>query len=143
LGELVVPKAITDWLRAALRTTDTTQTKAREDALAHAMAEQARIEARIEQMYLDKLDGRITAVFFDEKAAAWRQEQAKLHARIKDLAQQTQSYEDAINAVEQTSKLCKEFPTQPPTEQRRLLTIIIDTATWKDGKFEATLKTPF
>jgi len=35
------------------------------------------------------------------------------------------------------------FLTQPGGEQRRLLTIIIHNATWKDGKFEATLKTPF
>jgi hypothetical protein len=27
---------------------------------------------KIETMYLDKLDGRITATFFDEKAALWR-----------------------------------------------------------------------
>ena len=143
LGELVVPKPVTDWLRAALRTTDTTQVKAREDALQHAQGELQRIEARIETMYLDKLDGRITVAFFDEKAASWRAEQAKLQARINELRQQTANYEDAINVVEQTSNLCKEFPTQPASEQRRLLTLIIHTATWKDEKFEATLKTPF
>jgi hypothetical protein len=113
LGELVVPKALTDWLRAALHTTDTTQTKAREDALAHATAELHRVESRIEAMYLDKLDGRITASFFDEKASQWRQEQAKLKARINELQHQTRNHEDAINAIETTSTPGKEFPTQP------------------------------
>ena len=131
LGELVVPKPVTDWLRAALRTTDTTQVKAREDALQHAQGELQRIEARIETMYLDKLDGRITVAFFDEKAASWRAEQAKLQARINELRQQTANYEDAINVVEQTSNLWKEFPTQC----KRAATTshpIIHTATWKD-----------
>lgn len=143
LDDLVVPKPITTWLRAALRATDTTHVKERQDALDHATAELQRLQNRIDAMYLDKLDGRITSVFFDEKATAWRLEQAKLQARIHDLQQQTQSYDDAITAVETTSKLCTAFPTQPPSEQRRLLQLLIENASWKDGKFEATLKTPF
>jgi site-specific DNA recombinase len=142
-SELVIPKPITDWLRAALRQNDTNQSKTRNDALDHATAEYARIEARIEAMYLDKLDARITAAFFDEKASAWRAEQAKLQHRIRELQEQTANYEDAITNIEVTSKLCREFPNQPPNEQRRLLTIVIKTATWKEGKFEATLKNPF
>lgn len=93
-------------------------------------------------MYLDKLDGRITAAFFDEKAAAWRKEQAKLQARIHDLQHQTQSHDDAIRALEHTSTLCREFPTQPTSEQRRLLRLIVDTATWKDGKLETRVRQP-
>ena len=31
-----------------------------------------RINTRIETMYLDKLDGRITGEFFDQRTAAWR-----------------------------------------------------------------------
>jgi site-specific DNA recombinase len=42
LGELVVPKPITDWLRAALQETDTTQTRAREQALQQATTEYIR-----------------------------------------------------------------------------------------------------
>ena len=66
LGELVVPKLITDWLRAALRESDVNQTKAREQTLQHAQAERDRLNTRIEAMYLDKLDGRITTTFYDE-----------------------------------------------------------------------------
>ncbi len=76
-----------------------------------------------------QLDGRITATFFDEKAASWRQEQDKLQARITELRHQTKNYDDAITTVEKIGNLCKEFPNQPAGEQRRLLGIIIDNAT--------------
>ena len=78
LGELVVPKAVTEWLRAELQESDMTQTRAREQALQHAQQEHDRLNARIEAMYLDKLDGSITAAFYDEKATLWRQEQTAL-----------------------------------------------------------------
>jgi hypothetical protein len=37
-------------------------------------------------MYLDRLDGRITAAFFDEKAKGWRDEQKQIDARTARLA---------------------------------------------------------
>ncbi|MGD0773072.1 MAG: hypothetical protein ABSC05_09650 [Candidatus Solibacter sp.] len=94
-------------------------------------------------MYLDKLDGKITTEYYDQKASDWRHEQAALAQRIKELRTTSQNYEDAINAIENTSTLCKQFPTQTPPEQRRLLKLIIEKASWKDGRFETTLRTPF
>jgi len=61
------------------------QGEAREDALAHAQAEGQRIDARIETMYLDKLDGRITTEFFDEKQARG----AKSNRNSRPACQQT------------------------------------------------------
>ena len=143
LGELIVPNAITAWLRAALQQTDLTQTRAREQALQQSQAAYERINARIDAMYLDKLDGRITASFYDEKVAAWRQEQAVLSRRINELRTTTKNYNTAIQAIETTSTLCREFPTKPPAAQRRLLKLIIDNATWKHGRLETTLRNPF
>ena len=34
-------------------------------------------------MYLDKLDGRIDAGFFDQKAAEWRRQQWELQAQME------------------------------------------------------------
>lgn len=143
LGEIIVPKAVTDWLRAALQESDVTQTRAREQALQHAQTEYDRLNARIEAMYLDKLDGRITAGFYDEKATLWRQEQTGLLRRINELRTTSQNYNDAITAIERTSILCKEFPAKLAAEQRRLLKLIVEKATWKGGELETTLRNPF
>src|ERR1039457_5257359 len=80
---------------------------------------------------------------YDERAAAWRDEEAKLRRRIIELRTTSQNFESAIRAIEETSSVCKAFPTQPATEQRRLLKIRVDSATWKSGAFEAALRTPF
>jgi hypothetical protein len=85
LAELVIPKAVTDWMHVALRESDVTESLAREQAIQHAQQECDRLNQRIEAMYIDKLDGRISTAFFDEKAAAWREEQSKLRRRISEL----------------------------------------------------------
>jgi site-specific DNA recombinase len=143
LGELVIPRAVTDWLRAGLRDSDISETRAREQAIQHAQQECDRLNQRVNTMYMDKLDGRISASFYDEKAATWRDEEAKLRRRIVELRAASQNFESAIRAIEETSSVCKEFPAQPATEQRRLLTLLVDSATWKGGELETTLRAPF
>jgi len=63
LGELVIPKPVTDWLRATLSQSDVAERRAREQSLARVQAEHDRLAARLDAMYLDKLDGRISAAF--------------------------------------------------------------------------------
>jgi hypothetical protein len=58
-------------------------------------------------------------------------EEAKLRRRIIELRASSQNFESAIRAIEETSNVCKALPTQPPTEQRRLLEILMDSATWR------------
>lgn len=56
-----------------------------------------------------------------------------LQRRLHELRTTTKNYEDAINAVENASNLCKTFPVQTPPEQRRALKIFVEKATWKNG----------
>lgn len=94
-----------------------TLTRAREQALQHAQEAHDRLNTRIEAMYLDKLDGRITAAFYDEKATAWRQEQTVLQRRINELRTTSQNYNEAINASSAPARFAKKFPAQPAAEQ--------------------------
>ena len=50
---------------------------------------------------------------------------------------------DAIHPVEITSSACKGFPQQPPKEQRRLLHLLLERASWRDGQLETTFRQPF
>lgn len=143
LEEIAIPKEITDWLRAALRESDLTEKRAREQSLKQIQLEIERMDQRIETMYLDKLDGRITPQFFDEKAAAWRQEQGKMRQRLASLRDAPSDFGESIGQIEQTSTLCRMFPSQPLEEKRRVLRLLIHRASWKDGRLETTLREPF
>jgi hypothetical protein len=70
LQELVIPQPILEWLGNAV-TSDQTEQAARAQAIQKLQARYEQIQARIETMYRDKLDGRITQEFFDKQSAAW------------------------------------------------------------------------
>jgi site-specific DNA recombinase len=60
LQELVIPQPILEWLGDAVLTSDRTEQAAREQTIKKFEARVEQIQVRIETMYLDKLDGRIT-----------------------------------------------------------------------------------
>ena len=95
-------------------------------------------------MYLDKLDGRITVEFFDQRAAAWRGEQDALQRKIQAIQKATPApLDEAINIMQLTSKASELFTKQPAAEQRRLLQVVVEKSAWRDGMLHATLFEPF
>jgi hypothetical protein len=114
----LIPESIIPITEARPAFRHTEESRAREQALQHARQEFDRLDQRIEAMYLDKIAGRISAGFYDEKAAVWRQDQSKLKKRIGELRTASQNFESAIRSIEEISNVCEAFATQPATEQR-------------------------
>lgn len=102
------------------------------------------IEARIETMYMDKLDGRITQEFFDKQAATLRREQDALLCKIQGIQKAAVAPVDqAIDMLRLTSRASELFLQQPANEQRRLLRTVVKKAAWKDGGLQTALFEPF
>ena len=144
LQEIVIPDTILEWLAGAVLSSDRTEQAAREQTIKRLRAEHDRLNTRIETMYMDKLDGRITAEFFDQRSAAWREEQAGLLRKIQDVQKATPApIDQAIDIMQLTSRACELFTQQPPAEQRRLLQVVVEKAAWQGGRLRTTLFEPF
>jgi site-specific DNA recombinase len=83
LQELVIPPAILDWLGDAVLNSDRTEQATRAETIKKLQARYDQIEARVGTMYMDKLDGRITQEFFDERAAPCTRSRVVCCARSK------------------------------------------------------------
>ncbi len=144
LQELVIPKEVLAWLAEEVVATDRTQAAARQSVIRRKEQEVKRLQTRIETMYLDKLDGKITAEFFEEKAGDWREQQQHLRQSIEAMETTPLApIEEAVDLVTLTSQSCHLFLAQAATEQRRLLTTILERATWKNGRLAVVLLEPF
>jgi site-specific DNA recombinase len=144
LGDLVIPEPILQWLAEAALGSDRTEQAAREEAIKQLRVRYDRVRTRMETMYLDKLDGRITPEFFDERAAAWRGEQDAILDKIQEAQKATPAPVDqAIDTLQLTSQACQLFMQQSAEEQRRLLRVLIKDATWQDGTLRTALFEPF
>ena len=95
-------------------------------------------------MYVDKLDGKISETFFEEKAGAWRDEQRKILAKIETLQNASQSYiEEGVGLLELAQNAGFLFMKQDAHEKRRLLSFLVSNCLWKDGVLTLKFKQPF
>jgi hypothetical protein len=89
--------------------------------------------ARLDAMYEDKLDGRITSEQFDRKAKDTRSKQQALRAKIREHQNNGTDLRAGFNVMRLTSIACREFDRQNAREQRKLLELVVSGAIWKGG----------
>jgi hypothetical protein len=144
LKGLALDADVVEWVAAALRGSHADEKHEREEAVARLQANYDQIQARLDAMYLDKLDGRIDAPFFDRKSADWRREQDGILRNIQVHQDADQSYiEDGIQLLELASDAHELFLEQEPREKRRLLAFMVSSASWKEGELSVNLRQPF
>ena len=72
-------------------------------------------------MYMDRLDGRITATFFDEKSAQWRQEQKQIEARMRNWRRRSCGRpRRPLQTMRAVSEPCAQFDHSEAQQQRAL-----------------------
>ena len=144
LQDLIIPSPILEWLGDVVLHSDRTEQAARAERIKKLKSRYDQIEARIETMYLDKLDGRITQEFFDKHAATMRRDQDGLQHKIQDVEDAAPAPVDqAIDMLRLTSRASELFIQQPASEQRRLLQTVVAKASWKGGSLQTDLFEPF
>ncbi len=66
-----------------------------------------RLEQRLEAMYVDKLDGKIGARFYEQKSAEWREDQKDIRRRLEEHENASQSYMDEGIALMELAHSCR------------------------------------
>jgi hypothetical protein len=131
LGQLTFDKEVLAWVREALSESHVDEKRDHERAVARLKAEHDRLQQRIHAMYVDKLDGRIDAEFFDRMSAQWRGEQDHCLREIERHSAADQSYlEEGIRVLELARNAQRLFDKQEPREKRRLLGVRDDFRNW-------------
>ena len=132
------------WAKQALHQSHTDEQDFHSEAVDRLEAEHARLQSRLDGMYMDKLDGRISAEFYDRHATEWRAEQVRLLSRIEDHQATNKNYMDeGINLLELVSEAHSLFEKQEGHEKRRLLRFVLSNCTWKGGELQPTYRQPF
>lgn len=144
LGQFRFDDSILEWVKNALRESHAVERQEQAEAVERLVSREKQIQRRIDAMYLDKLDGRITADFFDSKSAEWRAEQEDCIAGVKRLRSTDRSYiEDGIRILELAKNARNLFNRQSASEKRKLLDFVVSNSTWRDGKLASTYRQPF
>jgi site-specific DNA recombinase len=90
-------------------------------------AEFERLQERLDMIYEDRLDGRIDASTYDQKAAEIRERKERVKRRVGE--RQAETLPTATQAVELLAVMSKAadlFLQQSVTEQRKLLRLVLE-----------------
>ena len=126
LRDIQIPDKILEQLTAALA-----QEKNRETVLVRSQQEhlQQRLTStrrRMEQLYVDKVDGKVGEDFWSRKTAEWQTEEQQILAALHTLeVPQTERLLDVTRILELANKAYSLYLRQNPFEQAELLRIIL------------------
>jgi hypothetical protein len=107
-------------------------------------AQYSKLQNRIDQIYLDKLDGEIEETFCRRSVSAWREEQAQIRARIDRHEKADQNYiEQGIRLLELARNGQELYRTHGQAERAALLAFILPGSTLRDDQVVPAFKPPF
>jgi hypothetical protein len=114
-------------------------------AISRLTVQSERIVTRLDAMYIDKLEGRITTEMYDRHAGQWKPELDQLERAIEHhQAGSNKSYlPEGTQLLELVRILPELFERQPPREKRELLKFVISNSTWKEGTLTVIYRQPF
>jgi site-specific DNA recombinase len=144
LRDLVIPVEVLAWLNEAVMDSDVTERAARDRSLTKLEEQHRHVESKLERLYDDRLDGRITTELYDKKAGDLRAGAADLRRRIEEMrAAVPFPVREAIDLMDLTSKAADLFAVQPVDEQQRFLRLVLKTGSWKDRQLRVEFDDPF
>lgn len=102
------------------------------------------LQIRIDQAYLDKLDGKISEEFWQGHTREWIQEKERLTAKLLATQQADSYYLENANLILELSKRAAElFKKQNAEQKRRLIDLLVLNCFYQDKKLDIELKPVF
>jgi site-specific DNA recombinase len=102
------------------------------------------VRNRLDQAYQDKLDGKITAEFWERKAAVWQvEEQGTLAAMREAESLRPERFLDAARILELANKAYFLYVKQPPQEKAKLLRMVLSNCQIDATNIYPTYRKPF
>jgi len=133
-----------EWIKEALRRSHRDERDYHDRIVKDLQTRYTKIQARIDQAYIDKLDGKISEEFWQEKTQDWRRAQEQIRLKMKAHEKANTSYlEEGIRTLELANKAYFLYVRQSAHEKARLLKILLSNCTLKDGTPYPVYRKPF
>lgn len=103
-----------------------------------------RVESKLDAIYGDRLEGRISPEMYDRKAVEIRAQAAELSRHINEIEASARApVQDAINIMSLTSWAADLFLAQPAAEKQGFLRLVLKSACWQHGRLQTEFEEPF
>jgi hypothetical protein len=100
-----------------------------------------RLTSKLDVLYDDRLEGRISPELYDRKAQESQNQAAALGRRIDEIRVGTAApAQGAIDMMALTSRTADLFMNQPPHEKQAFLRLVLKSAAWRTASCELSSK---
>jgi site-specific DNA recombinase len=135
---------VLEWITSALRQSHQDERRFHDQAITRLQAEYVQLQHRLDTMYVDKLDGTISAAYYDRRSAEFRADQDRIQTALADHQRANQSYLDSgIQLLELASQAADLFEQQASDARRDLLKFVVSNCTWREGRLAVSYRPPF
>ena len=139
-----IPEPVLQELAIALKKAHQDKSHYQQSLRSALEAEYAKYQTRIEKMYDDQLDGRITIDMYDKKYKEFREKQEQIRNRLSNLESADETYYQTVTSLLQLANKAPElFKRSEMHQKRELLQLTLQNLVLKGEKLEFNLLKPF
>lgn len=144
VGRVRIDSSVADDIRTALSASFETEREYRSKEVTRLKRQGSRIQDRLNQTYIDKIEGRIDTVFWKKMHERWISEQNAVSRRIENLTSSNLSYyEQGVEFIELAQAAPTLYLSQTVDEKAELLRTLLSNCTMKGATLCPTYKKPF
>ena len=120
------------------------ESRERVETITRIREEADRLQKRLDTLYVDHLDGRITGDMHDRMAATWRDERQRCQRQIEMMATAEDALiDDGIALLNLARQAHAVFANAPGDAQRTALNLLVSNASWANGELTVKFREPF
>ena len=139
-----IPSDIIDEVKAAIKEMQRIKQDYEKNTQEQITKQINTLNKRIDNLYTDKLDGRISEEFWEEKNIQWHADKSRLIDKLSSLNKNSEVFYEGSNLL---IDFCKDLPlkylTAKPKTKRSILKLIGSNFVYKDKKLSVELSSVF
>lgn len=144
LARLHIDDEIFALIERAIRESHSDKSRERIEIISRLRGEAERLQVRLDKLYVDHLDGRITGDMHDRMAATWRGERVTCQRRMDALHNAEDAYvDDGIALLNLARKAHSTFSIQSQNGKNIALNLLVSNSSWANGALSVTFCEPF
>ena len=137
-------KRIAEWIKKALKESHKDEIEYHNKSLGELNRRYERIQRRLNMLYDDKLDGKITPEFYEQKFKQYTKEKEEIVSSIgKHNNAQTKYFELGISILELSQRAKEIYQKATIEEKRTLLSLVFSNLYLNEGKLTTFYTKPF
>ena len=141
---ITIDPSIRDWLVQALKESHQEETAFNQETISRLHGELRKVKSRLDQVYLDKLDMKVSEGFWMEKSREWQAEQDRILDQIRaHQGADRRYYDDGLKLLELASRAYELYSKQPAEQKNKFLKILLSNCILERATLRPTYKKPF